>query len=363
MQVLLAENIRNMRRGRHLTQEQLAEVLGVAVGTVSKWESGSTTPDLALVMELADFFGTSVDVLLGYRQQSASLAGTLERLRTLRDARQYGEGRRAAEKAVRQYPNSFDVAYQGAALYDMAALESGDHAAARRAGELYARALELMEQNTDPKISRIGIGNRLANLALQLGETGRGLALLKQNNVEGVNDALLGQTLAKLPEHRAEAPEYLENALIGLLPRLFSLCMGYLNLAGAGRFDAADARALTLLAIQFLDGLRRPGAGSALDKYLAALWCACAMMSEQREDTAQAGADLRQAYLLAQRYDAAPTGTVALRFVRPARLDEATAFDDFGSTARSGVEEVLRENGAEYPRLCSLWEGFCHENG
>lgn len=42
MQVLLAENIRRLRRDRHLTQEQLAEVLGVAVGTVSKWESGGS---------------------------------------------------------------------------------------------------------------------------------------------------------------------------------------------------------------------------------------------------------------------------------------------------------------------------------
>ena len=269
MQVLLAENIRRLRRDRHLTQEQLAEVLGVAVGTVSKWESGSSTPDLALIMELADFFGTSVDVLLGYRQQSTSLVGTLEQLRALRDARQYSEGRRMAEKAVKQFPNSFDVAYQGAMLYDMAALESRDHTAAGRAKELYTRALELMEQNTDPKISRIGIGNRLANLALQLGETGRGLALLKQNNVEGLNDALLGQMLAKQPEFQSEAPEYLETALLRLLPQLFSLCMGYLNLAGAGSFDTADARALMLLVILFLDGLRQPerwlGAGQVSD--------------------------------------------------------------------------------------------------
>lgn len=40
MQVLLTENIRQFRRARQMTQEQLAEVLGVTVGTVSKWESG-----------------------------------------------------------------------------------------------------------------------------------------------------------------------------------------------------------------------------------------------------------------------------------------------------------------------------------
>ena len=40
MQVLLTENIRQFRRARQMTQEQLAEVLGVTVGTVCKWESG-----------------------------------------------------------------------------------------------------------------------------------------------------------------------------------------------------------------------------------------------------------------------------------------------------------------------------------
>ena len=119
MQVQLAEQIRTFRREKRLTQEQLAEVLGVTVGTVSKWEGGSSTPDLSLIMELADFFGTSVDVLLGYRQQSASLASTLARLRALCSGKQYDEGRREAEKAVKQFPNSFDVIYQSAALMQM----------------------------------------------------------------------------------------------------------------------------------------------------------------------------------------------------------------------------------------------------
>ena len=96
-------------------------------------EGGSSTPDLSLIMELADFFGTSVDVLLGYRQQSASLASTLARLRALCSGKQYDEGRREAEKAVKQFPNSFDVIYQSAALMQMIGMEEGDLSAARRA--------------------------------------------------------------------------------------------------------------------------------------------------------------------------------------------------------------------------------------
>ena len=40
MKLNIQENIRNMRRERKLTQEQLAEALGVTMGAVSKWESG-----------------------------------------------------------------------------------------------------------------------------------------------------------------------------------------------------------------------------------------------------------------------------------------------------------------------------------
>ena len=53
MKILLAENIRFFRKASGLTQEQLAEAMGVTVGAVSKWESGATTPDLSSILELA----------------------------------------------------------------------------------------------------------------------------------------------------------------------------------------------------------------------------------------------------------------------------------------------------------------------
>lgn len=66
MEIKLAESIRTFRKERSLTQEQLAEVLGVTVGAVYKWEAGLSTPELPLIVEMADFFDTSIDVLLGY---------------------------------------------------------------------------------------------------------------------------------------------------------------------------------------------------------------------------------------------------------------------------------------------------------
>ena len=68
MKIKLSENIRAFRKEHAMTQEQLAEVLNVTVGAVYKWESGQSVPELGTIVELADLFDTSVDVLLGYGQ-------------------------------------------------------------------------------------------------------------------------------------------------------------------------------------------------------------------------------------------------------------------------------------------------------
>ena len=57
--------IKKYRRQKDLTQEQLAEYLNVSVSAVSQWESGKTTPDIAMVVSLANFFDITTDELLG----------------------------------------------------------------------------------------------------------------------------------------------------------------------------------------------------------------------------------------------------------------------------------------------------------
>lgn len=60
----VADQIRFYRRQEGLTQEQLAEAMGVSVAAVSKWEQGQSLPEIPMLMELADFFDLSVDALL-----------------------------------------------------------------------------------------------------------------------------------------------------------------------------------------------------------------------------------------------------------------------------------------------------------
>ena len=116
MEMKLAETIRSFRKRRKLTQEQLAEVLGVTSGAVYKWEAGLSIPDLTLIMEMADFFDASVDVLLGYAVTDNRLESTVKRLQAYRRSKDRN-GLAEGEKALGKYPNSFRIVSASAALY------------------------------------------------------------------------------------------------------------------------------------------------------------------------------------------------------------------------------------------------------
>ena len=59
------ENIRNLRVDGGYTQKQIAEYLGVSQNTYSQYEIGVLNYSVDVVMKLADFYGVSVDYLLG----------------------------------------------------------------------------------------------------------------------------------------------------------------------------------------------------------------------------------------------------------------------------------------------------------
>ena len=64
--VKLGDKIRELRKQRGISQEKLAEHLGVTFQAVSKWESGATMPDVLLIPAIASFFEISTDELFDY---------------------------------------------------------------------------------------------------------------------------------------------------------------------------------------------------------------------------------------------------------------------------------------------------------
>jgi transcriptional regulator with XRE-family HTH domain len=65
MNIQISENLRHLRITREVTQEELAEYLGVTAQSVSKWERGENYPDISQLPAIAGFFDTTIDELLG----------------------------------------------------------------------------------------------------------------------------------------------------------------------------------------------------------------------------------------------------------------------------------------------------------
>ena len=68
MKLAIGENIRNFRKKNDLTQEALADRLGVTYQSISRWENGATYPDLELIPAIAEMLAVTVDELLGMPQ-------------------------------------------------------------------------------------------------------------------------------------------------------------------------------------------------------------------------------------------------------------------------------------------------------
>lgn len=64
--MILGKRISELRKQGHISQEMLAEEIGVSRQAVAKWEAGESLPDIVKVAALADFFEVSTDYLLGH---------------------------------------------------------------------------------------------------------------------------------------------------------------------------------------------------------------------------------------------------------------------------------------------------------
>lgn len=60
----ISNKIQDLRKSKGMSQEQLADKIGVSRQAISKWESGQSTPDIEKVVLLSDFFGVTTDYLL-----------------------------------------------------------------------------------------------------------------------------------------------------------------------------------------------------------------------------------------------------------------------------------------------------------
>ena len=67
------ELLKQLRKEKNMTQEQLAERFYVSSRTVSRWETGSSLPDLGILVELADFYEVDIREIIDGERKSETM--------------------------------------------------------------------------------------------------------------------------------------------------------------------------------------------------------------------------------------------------------------------------------------------------
>ena len=156
MKFKLGENIRKMRKERSLTQEALAEVLGVTVGAVYKWEADLSIPEVEMLVRIADLFDTSVDAMLGYEAADNRKQSIRDRL-TMFLLQKDKSGLIEAEKVLVKYPNDYGILLIAAHMYSGFGQEEKNKDLMLRAIDLFDRASNIVPLDVDPKYGRTSI--------------------------------------------------------------------------------------------------------------------------------------------------------------------------------------------------------------
>lgn len=110
----LGENLKKFRLQRELTQEQLADILGVSAQAVSRWENGTTYPDITLLPTVASYFEITLDELMGMDnwRSEEQLKGLISQLDENGSKGFIYENILLLRDAVKTYPTNYELQFR-----------------------------------------------------------------------------------------------------------------------------------------------------------------------------------------------------------------------------------------------------------
>lgn len=349
MKLSLSENISKLRKKHSMTQEQLADALGVTFASVSKWERGVATPELHLIAEMADLFEVSLDALVGFDAQSSGVVALDERIAELQREKKYEEAIIEAEKALLRYPNDFRIVCRAGTLYGVAGTERKEDKYLNRCIDLLERSIFLLSQNTNPEISEAVIKGEIAQYYIILGKVEKGIETLKKYNVRGIYNALIaiaytGSDIMQIRNRGLdirEAEPYMTGAFFNIMTSSMLTMLSYANYYfNIG--DYVSSREAYIWLAGMLQSMKvDQNTVAYVDKVISLCYFGCAKLSVHLGEREKAEAYLRQAFNLAKAFDATPTyGVQNMRFC-VGDVEKITAYDDFGDSVIASIEQLI----------------------
>lgn len=344
----LAENIRSYRKNLGFTQEQLAERLGVTLAAVSKWERGSSEPDLAYIMDLAEIFHVSVDALIGFSMHSTDAdteADRIEGLLVTVSARQLiGE----YETALKKFPNHFRIVLGAGMTFAQIGIVYRQEAEVKRALELLKHSIELISQNRDEDLGETEIRNMIAECYASLKDYKRAIEEYKRNNTAGSNNARIGMLYTVNEEKPEEGILYTKKAFFSDFLDMITAIGGYMAyFARTARY--AEGVRIAGWSLRFVESMKKdPEQISFPDKLLSLFYLDLALMQHGLGQIEASDESLRRAVETAAAFDRNPDYTLENMLLLD-HLEKQSVYDDTGATALEGLSNTLKVCGSSLP--------------
>lgn len=116
----IGDMIREYRTAKKMTQEEMAQRLGVTAPAVNKWENGKTFPDIALLAPIARLLGTNIDTLLSFHETLTpeEITAYVQELEQRLKQSSYDESFAFGKALIRQYPNCDMLKWQIASVLE-----------------------------------------------------------------------------------------------------------------------------------------------------------------------------------------------------------------------------------------------------
>lgn len=301
----LGNNIRNIRKQRGLRQEQLAEVMGVSIASVSKWENGQCAPELTVLTELADFFEVSIDTLVGHTLNADRMEALITQLEEAGNNRDEEKAAALCEKILRNYPNDVRAVEACSDAYYQLHIYTTKKVYMERCIAETKRLMNLKQGGPErERLTRIhSLGNQYGHL--EQWDTAK--EYYEQSNVKGCNDAAIAECLLKQGETEkaiAMVSDVLMNSVFETYGAINTLVVGWTEL---GENEKASA-ALEWM-YDLMDSLRfNPTSMVLIQAQLAGFY-------EEQGETEAARAAIRKAAELV-REDSRQEFTAAADFLR-----------------------------------------------
>ena len=342
MKLKLSENIKKYRKEMNLTQEGLAEAFGVTVGAVSKWESGNTVPDIMTMMDLADFFNVSMDILLGYNISSKTIKDISDRIIRLAENQKYMEAMSEAEKALVRYPASFKIVRACAFLYAILYTVNGKEEDAKKSIALHEKALTLLSQNDNPNFNEFTIRMNIAKLKIAIDSEGA-LAEFSKINYLGIADIDIARLLYKKGETDEALERYTKAFFYNLMKDLdLSLNMSLAIASRGTKKDFREACDLIDRSIAYSDSASL-GKNCYTSKLKAILLIIKALALSCLTEYESMKSTIDEAYALAKKYDANPNNSFSsfIKFWHAKEDFKPLASDDLGQSAVRSIDNFF----------------------